>query len=146
MRQFLLVVVLLAAGAGYAVARRRRSSKKLISLLLACLTDASNGEGKCLYGLIIFPDTYIHPSSDLAPLPPKINDPNSAFTDNNYTIAQWTEMEKAKAVFLPAAGCRWTNPDASIIAYKFKILIIIAIIGLLRTTYPTHRHMQRICE
>lgn len=114
------LVVLLAAGAGYAVARRRRSSKKLISLLLACLTDASNGEGKCLYGLIIFPDTYIHPSSDLAPLPPKINDPNSAFTDNNYTIAQWTEMEKAKAVFLPAAGCRWTNPDASIIAYKIQ--------------------------
>lgn len=86
----------------------------------ACLTDASNGEGKGLYGLIIFPDTYIHPSSDLAPLPPKINDPNSAFTDNNYTIAQWTEMEKAKAVFLPAAGCRWTNPDASIIAYKIQ--------------------------
>ena len=87
----------------------------------ACLTDASNGEGQGLYGLIIFPDTYIHPSSDLAPLPQKINDPNSAFTDNNYTIAQWTEMEKAKAVFLPAAGCRWTNPDASIIAYKQDI-------------------------
>lgn len=86
----------------------------------ACLTDASNGEGQGLYGLIIFPDTYIHPSSDLAPLPQKINDPNSAFTDNNYTIAQWTEMEKAKAVFLPAAGCRWTNPEASIIAYKIQ--------------------------
>lgn len=86
----------------------------------ACLTDASNGEGQGLYGLIIFPDTYIHPSSDLAPLPQKINDPNSAFTDNNYTIAQWTEMEKAKAVFLPAAGCRWTNPEASVIAYKIQ--------------------------
>lgn len=73
----------------------------------ARLTNASNGNGLGLNGIIIFPDTYIHPSSDLAPLPTKINDPNSTFTDNNYTIAQWTAMETAKAVFLPAAGCRW---------------------------------------
>ena len=83
----------------------------------ACLTDASNGEGMGLYGLIIFPDTYIHPSPELAPLPTKINDPNSTFTDNNYTIAQWEEMEKAKAVFLPAAGCRWGDVGSNGLKY-----------------------------
>ena len=87
----------------------------------ACLTDASNGTNLGLYGLIIFPDTYIHPSSDLAPLPQKINDPNSTFTDNNYTIAQWTEMEKAKAVFLPAAGCRWANVNTTYSTVSYKI-------------------------
>ena len=87
----------------------------------ACLTDASNGSGLGLYGLIIFPDTYIHPSSDLAPLPQKINDPNSNFTDNNYTIAQWTEMEKAKAVFLPAAGCRWGSDGSTPGVKYYKI-------------------------
>lgn len=84
------------------------------------MTDASNGEGLGLYGLIIFPDTYIHPSSDLAPLPPKINDPNSTFTDNNYTIAQWTAMETAKAVFLLAAGCRWDQISSGVKCYKIQ--------------------------
>ena len=83
----------------------------------ACLTDASNGTNLGLYGLIIFPDTYIHPSKDLAPLPTKINDPNSTFTDNNYTIAQWTAMEAAKAVFLPAAGCRWGDVGSNGVKY-----------------------------
>ena len=87
----------------------------------SCLTDASNGTGLGLYGLILFPDTYIHPSSDLAPLPQKINDPNSKFTDNNYTIAQWTEMEKAKAVFLPAAGCRWGSDGSTPGVKYYKI-------------------------
>lgn len=87
----------------------------------ACLTDASNGSGSGLNGLIIFPDTYIHPDPSKAPLPTKINDPNSTFTDNNYTTAQWTEMENAKAVFLPAAGCRWgTNGSTPDVKY-YKI-------------------------
>lgn len=86
----------------------------------ACLTDASNGTDLGLYGLIIFPDTYIHPDPEKAPLPTKINDPNSTFTDNNYTIAQWTEMEKAKAVFLPAAGCRWGQISSGITYYKIQ--------------------------
>jgi len=32
---------------------------------------------------------------------------NSHFTDNTYTVEQWSVMENAGAVFLPAAGERW---------------------------------------
>ena len=33
--------------------------------------------------------------------------PGGHFNDNTYTTEQWTVMESAGAVFLPAAGFRW---------------------------------------
>ena len=57
-------------------------------------------------GLVIFPDNFVRPDA-IAPIV-NINHNNFAisFTDNVYTTEQWTLMEQAGAVFLPAAGFR----------------------------------------
>lgn len=57
-------------------------------------------------GLIIFPDRFVRPDG-IAPIV-NINKNNFAisFADNVYTAEQWTLMEQAGAVFLPAAGFR----------------------------------------
>lgn len=52
-------------------------------------------------GLIIFPDTYTHPTD--VPLPNGINNSSSSYTDG-YSISEWEQMENAGAIFLPAAG------------------------------------------
>lgn len=53
-------------------------------------------------GLIIFPDTYVHPiSKELK----NVNVNGSMnFSDNTFDSGQWSSMEAAGAVFLPAAG------------------------------------------
>ena len=56
-------------------------------------------------GIILFPDTYTHPSGVTAPA--SINTANAAFTVNNYDATAWGKMESAGAVFLPAAGYRF---------------------------------------
>lgn len=58
-------------------------------------------------GLIIFPDSYTHPSGVAQPI--NVNDYASKFTGNNFNDTNWTEMESAGCVFLPAAGYR--SPD-----------------------------------
>lgn len=60
------------------------------------------------WGLIIFPDTYTHPSSVPA-APANINTSNAAFTGNSYSSSDWALMEDAGCVFLPAAGYRQNN-------------------------------------
>ena len=55
-------------------------------------------------GIILFPDTYTHPSGVTAPA--SINTANAAFTVNNYDATAWGKMEAAGCVFLPAAGYR----------------------------------------
>ncbi|MCR5424325.1 MAG: hypothetical protein K6E93_06155 [Bacteroidales bacterium] len=57
-------------------------------------------------GLVILPDLFVRPAN-LAPMV-NINSNNFAisFSDNTYTAEQWTLMEDAGAVFLPAAGFR----------------------------------------
>ena len=55
-------------------------------------------------GIILFPDTYTHPSDVTAPA--SINTANAAFTVNSYDATAWGKMETAGAVFLPAAGNR----------------------------------------
>ena len=66
-------------------------------------TDASSkyGHGKInnICGMIILPDSWTLPT-DLS-----FTAGNSAYT-NRYTTEQWTQMESAGAVFLPAAGFR----------------------------------------
>ena len=66
-----------------------------------------NGKG----GLILFPDNYIHP--DGVAQPEGINlvsntgtGTNTTWQNNNYSGADWTAMERAGVVFLPAAGYR----------------------------------------
>ena len=55
-------------------------------------------------GLILFPDTYTHPDGVTAPT--NVNTTGASFDSNTYTVADWTKMESAGCVFLPAAGSR----------------------------------------
>ena len=57
-----------------------------------------------VYGLIIFPDNYVHPSGVTA-----INNADSACTgyaDNTYDAATWSALERVGCIFLPASGRR----------------------------------------
>ena len=55
-------------------------------------------------GMILFPDSYTHPSGVTAPT--SINTRGAAYTANSYDATDWGKMEAAGCVFLPAAGCR----------------------------------------
>ena len=57
-------------------------------------------------GIILFPDTYIHPSG--VPTPQNINIPNpsNGYASNNYSAYQWGLMETNGCVFLPVTGNR----------------------------------------
>lgn len=61
-------------------------------------------------GIILFPDVYDHPSDVTLPTHNSINytnnNGNGSYADNNYTVADWTKMAKAGAVFLPITGQR----------------------------------------
>lgn len=66
----------------------------------------AKGRVNNVYGVILFPDGYTHPTGVTAPT--GINARGSAgWSGNNYSLAQWVEMESVGAVFLPAAGVRW---------------------------------------
>ena len=56
-----------------------------------------------IYGLIIFPDGYVHPSNR-EELDEGLNTPGARWT--RFTKANWDAMESLGAVFLPAAGYR----------------------------------------
>ncbi len=57
------------------------------------------------YGLIIFPNHYIHPSD--VTVPSNINDDSSGYgTNYNINITNWAKMEAAGAAFIPNAGYR----------------------------------------
>ena len=53
-------------------------------------------------GLIVFPDSYTHPSGVTALT--NINTMSAAFTTNVFDAADWTKIEKAGAVFLPTGS------------------------------------------
>ena len=59
-----------------------------------------NGED----GIVLFPDSYTHPTGVTAPK--SINSDNISFADahNTWSGDDWTKMEKAGCVFLPAGG------------------------------------------
>jgi hypothetical protein len=56
-------------------------------------------------GVILFPDTYTHPDGVTAPTGVNVTG-NTGWNGNNYSSADWTKMESAGCVFLPAAGYR----------------------------------------
>ncbi len=56
-------------------------------------------------GLIIFPDSYTHPGG--VTLPSGINTKDATYTVNTYTASDWSAIQAAGAVFLPAAGYRY---------------------------------------
>ncbi|MBQ9474447.1 MAG: hypothetical protein IJU81_08585 [Bacteroidales bacterium] len=55
-------------------------------------------------GVILFPDSYTHP--DGVAQPTNINSSGVNYTGNNYSASDWTAMQTAGVVFLPAAGYR----------------------------------------
>ena len=56
-------------------------------------------------GVILFPDTYTHPDGVTAPTGVNTTG-DTGWNGNNYSSADWTKMESAGCVFLPAAGYR----------------------------------------
>ena len=56
-------------------------------------------------GMILFPDTYTHPDDVTAPTGINATD-NTGWNGNDYSADDWTKMETAGCVFLPAAGAR----------------------------------------
>ena len=56
-------------------------------------------------GVILFPDSYTHPDGVTAPTGVNATD-ETGWDGNSYTAADWTKMESAGCVFLPAAGMR----------------------------------------
>ena len=80
--------------------------------LLSTRTDAANLKGQAVVndikGYILLPDDWTLPANLTFTLAP--ND----YTTNIYTLDQWTQMEAAGAVFLPAAGDRYGTDINSI--------------------------------
>ena len=71
-----------------------------------CGTGNING----VVGMIILPDSWILPTgcTFISGFTPSYGaDSGSGWSRNNYTLTQWAQMERAGAVFLPAAGARW---------------------------------------
>ena len=58
-----------------------------------------------VWGVILFPDTYTHPDGVTAPVGVNATG-DTGWNGNNYSSADWTKMESAGCVFLPAAGYR----------------------------------------
>ena len=55
-------------------------------------------------GLVLFPDSFTMPSG--MSYPSGINSSSASFSSNTYTESQWSQMEGAGCIFLPAAGGR----------------------------------------
>lgn len=66
----------------------------------------AKGNVNNVYGVILFPDGYIHPNDINEPIAINNNWSNSGWANNSYTASQWAEMEANGAVFLPTAGSR----------------------------------------
>lgn len=64
-----------------------------------------------VYGVILFPDYYWHPSG--VTLPVGINEMSGEY-NNSYNAVDWRKMEKAGAVFLPASGYRTCGPTTAV--------------------------------
>ena len=73
-----------------------------------------NGVG----GVIVFPDSYTHPSGVAAPQNVNYSYPSQSWGNNSYSTSDWTAMQTAGAVFLPAAGCRNGTTVRSVGSYS----------------------------
>ena len=66
-------------------------------------SKSASGKVNGIGGLVILPDNWTLPSGCT------FNPSISSWNDNVYTEALWRKMESAGAVFLPAAGNRWST-------------------------------------
>lgn len=63
--------------------------------------------GNCTNGLIILPDDWTGCPAGLSFVPSDLDDTGSMdYSNNKYTYSQWSKMEEAGAIFLPAFGRR----------------------------------------
>ncbi len=78
-----------------------------------------NGKPQSLSGVVLVPAGFIDPKVGGKTFVSAATTSNWYFTDNQYTEAQWAEMEKAGATFLPTAGLRgnFSVQDASCIGH-----------------------------
>ena len=100
-------------GAGW----RTPATHEWVYLLYTRSASTINGTDNARYakgkvngaqGMIIFPDSYTHPSGVTAPT--GINGIfSSGWYGNNYSADDWSKMETAGCVFLPAAGYRYDD-------------------------------------
>ena len=67
-------------------------------------------------GVLLIPDGFCWPSSDIA-MPHFYNGEPFSWSEESYTIAEWSILECAGAVFLPAAGKRSGTSTGNINAY-----------------------------
>lgn len=67
-----------------------------------------------VYGLILFPDSYFHPSGVALPVGINSTEETIGWNNNSYDIANWMKMENEGAVFLPAAGYRTSVANTSL--------------------------------
>ena len=58
-----------------------------------------------IYGVILFPDKYTHPTEVATPVGINATD-NTGMYGNIYNVTAWNKMEQAGAVFLPVPGYR----------------------------------------
>lgn len=74
-----------------------------------------------VYGLILFPDTYSHPSGVALPVGINATEETIGWNNNSYDITNWLKMENEGAVFLPAAGYRRNGTSAYIMDGIYQI-------------------------
>ncbi len=85
------------------------------SYLLTSRTNAQSkrglGQVAGVNGLILLPDEFTLPSGC------SFTSGNSSYSQNTYSASTWTQMENAGAVFLPAAGYRYSSNGISYATY-----------------------------
>ena len=68
-------------------------------------------------GLVLFPDNFTMPSG--MSYPTGINSSSASYSSNTYTESQWSQMEDASCVFLPAAGYRYGTGVGNVGTYGY---------------------------
>ena len=69
------------------------------------------------HGIIVFPDTYVHPDGIATPVGINVED-ETYINGNNYTKAEWDQIEAAGAIFLPSAGYRTSGSTLNHVNYS----------------------------
>lgn len=86
------------------------------SYLLSSRANASSKKGSAtvngVKGWVLLPDSWTLPSSCSF-----TSGCSNGYNTNSYTTAQWSQMQSAGAVFLPAAGYRYSSGGASMTSY-----------------------------
>lgn len=90
------------AGPGWDYIMNTRSASTINSIPNTRFTKSKVAD---IYGIIVFPDEYRHPSDVTLPIAAGINATGSdGWNSNSYNMEAWCKMEAEGAVFLPVTG------------------------------------------